>query len=267
MRGSRSVRTIPSPSWWIARKWARVCTRRCPCCWPRSSRSISQRIEVLAAPVGDAYVNPLNGGQITGTSNSIQDAWEKLRTAGAQARLMLIAAAARKWRVDPGECRAADGRVTNTRGNSLRYGDLAARRGEAAGAEGCEAQAGGGFSAHRQAPSSARHAGQGRRHGRVRIGREAPRDGVCRHRALSDRRWDGGRGGFRRCGGVARRASRAVDVERRRGRRRSFLAGAQGAQCAEDQLGSGRERAPRQRRLLGVARIAPPSPCRASRPR
>ncbi len=84
------------------------------------------RIEVLAAPVGDAYVNPLNGGQITGTSNSIQDAWEKLRTAGAQARLMLIAAAARKWRVDPEECRAADGCVTNTRGNSLRYGDLAA---------------------------------------------------------------------------------------------------------------------------------------------
>ena len=49
-----------------------------------------RRIEVLAAPVGDAYVNPLNGGQITGTSNSVQDAWEKLRTAGAQARIMLI---------------------------------------------------------------------------------------------------------------------------------------------------------------------------------
>jgi isoquinoline 1-oxidoreductase subunit beta len=83
------------------------------------------RIEVLAAPVGDAYVNVANGGQVTGTSNSIQDAWDKLRTAGAQARLMLIAAAAGKWRVDPGECRAADGRVTNARGNSLRYGELA----------------------------------------------------------------------------------------------------------------------------------------------
>ena len=51
-------------------------------------------IKVVAAPVGDVYVNPLNGGQITGTSNSVQDAWEKLRTAGAQARMMLIAAAA-----------------------------------------------------------------------------------------------------------------------------------------------------------------------------
>jgi isoquinoline 1-oxidoreductase beta subunit len=83
------------------------------------------RIEVVAAPVGDAYVNPANGGQVTGTSNSIQDAWEKLRTAGAQARAMLIAAAAKQWRVDPAECRAAGGRVTNARGNSLRYGELA----------------------------------------------------------------------------------------------------------------------------------------------
>jgi isoquinoline 1-oxidoreductase beta subunit len=84
-----------------------------------------ERIEVVAAPVADAYVNVANGGQVTGTSNSIQDAWDKLRTAGAQARVMLIAAAAKKWRVDPGECRAADGRVTNARGNSLRYGELA----------------------------------------------------------------------------------------------------------------------------------------------
>ncbi len=83
------------------------------------------RIEVVAAPVGDAYVNPLNGGQVTGTSNSIQDAWEKLRTAGAQARLMLIDAAARRWHVDPAECKAAGGRVTNARGASLRYGELA----------------------------------------------------------------------------------------------------------------------------------------------
>ena len=83
------------------------------------------RIEVVAAPVGDAYVNPLNGGQVTGTSNSIQDAWEKLRTAGAQARLMLIAAAAGRWRVDPAECKAVNGRVANARGASLRYGELA----------------------------------------------------------------------------------------------------------------------------------------------
>jgi isoquinoline 1-oxidoreductase beta subunit len=40
-------------------------------------------IQIVAAPVGDAYVNAGNGGQITGTSNSVTDAWEKLRTARA----------------------------------------------------------------------------------------------------------------------------------------------------------------------------------------
>ncbi len=84
------------------------------------------KIKVVAAPVGDAYINVANGGQITGTSNSVQDAWEKLRTAGAQARIMLIAAAAARWRVDPAECRAANGRVANARGNALTYGALAA---------------------------------------------------------------------------------------------------------------------------------------------
>lgn len=82
-------------------------------------------IHVTAAPVGDAYINVLNGGQITGTSNSVQDAWERLRTAGAQARLLLIAAAAAHWRIDPAECHAAAGRVKNSRGEALRYGELA----------------------------------------------------------------------------------------------------------------------------------------------
>jgi isoquinoline 1-oxidoreductase beta subunit len=84
------------------------------------------RIKIVAAPVGEAYVNALNGGQITGTSNSVQDAWDKLRTAGAQARIMLIAAAARAWRVDPAECHAKNGVVANARGKTLTYGELAA---------------------------------------------------------------------------------------------------------------------------------------------
>lgn len=83
------------------------------------------RIKVIAAPVGDAYVNALNGGQVTGTSNSITDAWERLRTAGAQARLMLVGAAARRWRVDPASCHAANGRVAGPAGRSARYGELA----------------------------------------------------------------------------------------------------------------------------------------------
>jgi isoquinoline 1-oxidoreductase beta subunit len=84
-----------------------------------------EAITIEAAPVGDAYVNPLNGGQITGTSNSVTDAWDKLRTAGAQARTLLIAAAAQAWRVDPADCHAANGRVVNSQGASLSYGQLA----------------------------------------------------------------------------------------------------------------------------------------------
>ena len=82
-------------------------------------------IRIVAAPVGDAYNNPGNGGQITGTSNSIQDAWEKLRLAGAQARIMLTSAAAKQWRIDPSECRAVGGAIVNTRGKTLTYGALA----------------------------------------------------------------------------------------------------------------------------------------------
>ena len=83
-------------------------------------------ILVVPAPVGDAYVNPGNGGQVTGTSNSVQDAWEKLRTAGAQARTMLIAAAAERWRVDPNACKAQNGSIFGPAGKSLTYGEVAA---------------------------------------------------------------------------------------------------------------------------------------------
>jgi isoquinoline 1-oxidoreductase beta subunit len=82
-------------------------------------------IQVAAAPVGDAYINPGNGGQITGTSNSVQDAWEKLRLAGAQARIMLISAAAKHWQVDPAECRPMHGAI-RAHGKLLTYGQLAA---------------------------------------------------------------------------------------------------------------------------------------------
>ena len=83
------------------------------------------RIKIVAAPVGDAYVNVLNGGQITGTSNSIPEAWEKLRKAGAQARSMLIAAAAQMWHVSPSECHAVDGKIVSAQGKTASYGQLA----------------------------------------------------------------------------------------------------------------------------------------------
>jgi isoquinoline 1-oxidoreductase subunit beta len=83
------------------------------------------RVRIEAAPVGEAYVNALNGGQVTGTSNSVPDAWEKLRKAGAQARVLLVAAAAQRWQVPAAECRAVEGEVLGPGGRKARYGDLA----------------------------------------------------------------------------------------------------------------------------------------------
>ena len=82
-------------------------------------------IQIVAAPVGDAYISPGNGGQITGTSNSVQESWDKLRMAGATARIMLISAAAQRWRVDPSQCHAEKGTIVNGQGGVLTYGELA----------------------------------------------------------------------------------------------------------------------------------------------
>jgi isoquinoline 1-oxidoreductase subunit beta len=74
------------------------------------------------------YGNPLLGGlQATGNSNAVRASWQPLRQAGAAARSMLIAAAAKRWNVDPASCRARSGAVLHEpTGRSARYGDLAA---------------------------------------------------------------------------------------------------------------------------------------------
>jgi len=80
-----------------------------------------------APPNEKLYMNPLLGVQATGNSNAIRGAWEPLRKAGATARTMLIAAAAKRWNVDPESCRAENGEVHHqASGRSLGYGALAA---------------------------------------------------------------------------------------------------------------------------------------------
>lgn len=69
----------------------------------------------------------LKWDQSTGTSLSIIQCWTPLRQAGATARLMLIAAAAKRWRVEPESCRAQGGAVLHpASGKRLTYGKLAA---------------------------------------------------------------------------------------------------------------------------------------------
>ncbi|PYQ39125.1 MAG: aldehyde oxidase, partial [Acidobacteria bacterium] len=83
------------------------------------------KIKVEIAPAGAVYINSLLGGQITGGSTSVVEGYDKLRMAGAQARTMLVAAAAQKWGVDPSACRAAGGAVQGPGGEKATYGQLA----------------------------------------------------------------------------------------------------------------------------------------------
>jgi isoquinoline 1-oxidoreductase subunit beta len=80
-----------------------------------------------APPNEKLYANPMLGVQATGNSNAMRGAWKPLREAGAAARIMLVAAAAKRWGVEPESCRARDGEVSHApTGRSLKYGELAA---------------------------------------------------------------------------------------------------------------------------------------------
>ena len=77
--------------------------------------------------VDQAPINPkVYGYQGAGGSTSIPRGWDQLRQAGATARAMLIAAAAKQWNVPASECTAAASVVTHTSsGRKLTYGALA----------------------------------------------------------------------------------------------------------------------------------------------
>ena len=83
------------------------------------------RIRVEMAPAREPYINTMLGGQLTGGSTSVREAYDSLRTAGAQARMMLISAAAQQWKVDPAACRAENAMVLGPTGQKSSYGELA----------------------------------------------------------------------------------------------------------------------------------------------
>jgi isoquinoline 1-oxidoreductase subunit beta len=83
-----------------------------------------------APPSDKLYGNPLFGIQATGNSNSVRAWWKPLRTAGANARAMLVQAAAAQWQVDPATCTTSNGTVTHKdSGRQLSYGALAVAAG------------------------------------------------------------------------------------------------------------------------------------------
>jgi isoquinoline 1-oxidoreductase subunit beta len=71
------------------------------------------------------------GSQFTAASSSVAKDWKPFRQAGAIARAMLIAAAARQWGVSKDECTTRDGVLYHARtGKNATYGQLAERAGK-----------------------------------------------------------------------------------------------------------------------------------------
>lgn len=63
-------------------------------------------------------------GLRTAGSSGVASSFTSMRRVGAQAREMLIAAAAQRWNVAPGECRAERGIVVHARGRRMSFGEL-----------------------------------------------------------------------------------------------------------------------------------------------
>jgi len=82
------------------------------------------RVQAEQSPINAA----LYGVQSAGGSRSIPSNWDTLRRAGASARAMLVAAAAREWGVPESECSTERSFVIHAKsGRRLAYGDLATK--------------------------------------------------------------------------------------------------------------------------------------------
>lgn len=76
-------------------------------------------------------IDPAFGLQGVFGSMSIRSGWAPLRTAGAQAREMLLTAAAQRWNIDKSLCRASDGVISNsTNKSTLTFGQVAEAAGQ-----------------------------------------------------------------------------------------------------------------------------------------
>lgn len=86
------------------------------------------QVRVEGAPADARRYNNLFWGptQGTGGSTAIANSWEQLRTAGASARAMLVAAAAQRWQVPAAEIDVSEGVVTHAPSQrKASFGELA----------------------------------------------------------------------------------------------------------------------------------------------
>ncbi len=80
------------------------------------------KVKVAQAPLDTVKFDR----QATGGSGAIPHSWKRLRNAGASARYLLVAAAAKRWNVEATECTTSNGFVMHAKtGKKLSYGELA----------------------------------------------------------------------------------------------------------------------------------------------
>jgi isoquinoline 1-oxidoreductase subunit beta len=85
------------------------------------------QVDVVQSPIQADYNNPIHSGQVVLGSVTVVGYWEPCRIAGAQARRVLMDAAALQWQVPAGEVATEAGRVVHTEsGRSASYGEIAA---------------------------------------------------------------------------------------------------------------------------------------------
>ena len=79
----------------------------------------------LVPMYGNVAFDPKGSVQGTGGSTSMSSSWQQLREAGATARAMLVAAAARRWGVPASDITVSDGVVAHSSGKHATFGELA----------------------------------------------------------------------------------------------------------------------------------------------
>jgi isoquinoline 1-oxidoreductase beta subunit len=85
-----------------------------------------EQVKTEFAPADNTrYANLFFRMQGTGGSTSIANSWDQYRKAGAAARAMLVAAAAKAWSVPEAEIAVAAGRLTHASGKSAGFGEMA----------------------------------------------------------------------------------------------------------------------------------------------
>jgi isoquinoline 1-oxidoreductase beta subunit len=83
------------------------------------------RVRYELAPANAVYAHTAFGMQMTGGSSSVWNSFDQLRTVGAQARMMLMQAAADQWKVKLSDVRAQKGFILGPGGKKASYGQLA----------------------------------------------------------------------------------------------------------------------------------------------